>query len=128
MENDSGNQNNLDFAADIFMLLTVSMAAIGHVLPWFGRPTVEQIDTFQLECSGVSAIALAVSAIPIGFSVIFYLGPMMRRLVNLAIFGSVFIALLYEILQLSFYAQWGWGGRGYPQISNAGIGFHLAWI
>jgi len=103
-------KNILNVIADVLTLLAVCLAAVGHVLPWFNVSRLqfgqlwqpqEALWNFQAWHASRSGVALAILGLLVCVSLIANLGPMARRILNLAMFASAFIALLFELMIFS---------------------------
>jgi hypothetical protein len=130
----------LNIIADILTLIAVCTAGVGHVLPWFevienapmigntrfGPGLRVELGNFQAEIATRSAVALGVLAALLCLSLLIHWGPAMRRLLNLGMFASAFLALLFEILALTGYFNW--GGARPAQMHAPLVGFRMALI
>jgi hypothetical protein len=127
-------KNILNVIADILTLLAVCIAAIGHVLPWFDQNRVARLGVdmgpwlgdFQTQYSQRSGAALAVLGVLLCLSLLFNWGHTMRRLLNLGMFASAFIALLFELMIFSNYFNR--DGQNPVRFHDTDVGFHLAMI
>jgi hypothetical protein len=120
-------KNVLNVIADILTLMAVCVAAIGHVLPWYGAnresPDLPYIDLYYWHFSW-SGTALAVLGVLIGLSLLVNWGAAMRRLLNLGMFASAFVALLFELMIFSNYLH----GQPPMRFEHTDVGFHMAMI
>jgi hypothetical protein len=102
-------KNILNVVADILTLVALTIAGVGHILPWFrpsswpNPPLDENLLNFQAWHAARSGLALGVLAVLIGLSLAINWGAVMRRLLTLGMFLSAFVALAFEVLTQSPY-------------------------
>ncbi len=130
-------KNILNVIADMLTLLAVCLAALGHVLPWFDRNRMaffrgpqnidfQELTVFQRSYSVWSGTALGILALLVCVSLLFSWGPAVRRFLNLGMFASAFVALLFELMVFSGYPSP--GDQRHLQLHDTEGGYLLAMV
>lgn len=129
----------LNVIVDMLTLLALCVAAIGHVLPWFDRNRMTNMQVFGRAAVDLAALtdfqqwhavrsgtALGILAMLVCLSLVINWGPAMRRVLNLGMFACAFVALLFELLIFSNYELV--GPQRHLQINDTEGGYGLAMI
>lgn len=121
-------KNILNAIVDILTLMGLCVAAIGLVMPWFDRGHFPNADfnfgQIQHDHALGSGICLGVLAFFVCLSLIVNWGAPMRRVLNLGMFASAFLALLFQLMIFSSYSR-----NGGPTLDrHIAFGFPLAMI
>jgi len=96
----------LDVIVDIATLLALTVAGIGHLLPWIDMRE-EHLQAlpleFQMWHATRSGLALGAAAFFVLVSLAFDCGPKARRLLVVLVFAGVLTAIVFQILIFSPY-------------------------